>query len=171
MSDAALPRRTVGIDLHAGAVCVVAWRPARVEHLAAAGPAEALDAVLGLEPSAGTVTKAAVAGPEPAVAGLREALAARLGPAEVRRDGAGLLCDADPAETLRLWDPVAVLALVGVREVPEDRLGALVCALVARAVRAGLTAGPPLALGDRPQREGWVHLPVPGALDRLAELG
>jgi hypothetical protein len=50
----------------------------------------------------------------------------------------------------------------------DDVLDALVCALVARAVeRDGLVHPiPPEAEGDA-RREGWIHLPVDGALDRL----
>ena len=50
-----------------------------------------------------------------------------------------------------------------------DALDALVCALVARAVRLGLTGTPaPGAEIETARREGRIHTPSSGALERLA---
>lgn len=50
----------------------------------------------------------------------------------------------------------------------DDALDALIASLVARAAGRRLTTPPP-AGGDRDriEREGWIHLPEPGALERL----
>lgn len=51
----------------------------------------------------------------------------------------------------------------------DDALDALVCALVARAVRLGLTSAPaPGAELDTARREGWIHTPSADALGRLS---
>lgn len=44
-----------------------------------------------------------------------------------------------------------------------------VCALIARAVHLGLTAGPPEHLSIRAAAEGWIHLP--SSRDSLVKLG
>jgi hypothetical protein len=49
----------------------------------------------------------------------------------------------------------------------DDCLDALVCALVARAVQRGATTAPPPELAGDAAAEGWIHLPVDGALDLL----
>lgn len=49
----------------------------------------------------------------------------------------------------------------------DDCLDALMCALIARAVEVGQTAGPPPELVQEAVAEGWIRLPTPGALDRL----
>jgi hypothetical protein len=50
----------------------------------------------------------------------------------------------------------------------NDMLDALICALVARAAeRPGLVHPIPPEAEDDAQREGWIHLPIDGALDRL----
>jgi hypothetical protein len=51
----------------------------------------------------------------------------------------------------------------------DHALDALVCALVTRAVALGLTRPvPPAEDAARIAREGWIHLPLPGSLRRLA---
>jgi hypothetical protein len=47
-------------------------------------------------------------------------------------------------------------------------LDALVCSLIARARALGLTHAAPEQHRDQIAREGWIHLPVPGSLRRLA---
>lgn len=49
----------------------------------------------------------------------------------------------------------------------DDCLDALICALIARAVEAGVTTGPPVELAEEAAAEGWIRLPVPDALDAL----
>ena len=49
----------------------------------------------------------------------------------------------------------------------DDALDALVAALVARAVARGLTEGPGPADLEAARREGWIHVPLAGSLDRL----
>jgi predicted nuclease with RNAse H fold len=50
-----------------------------------------------------------------------------------------------------------------------DAFDALIAALIARAAAVGLTEPPPPALTRLAQVEGWIHLPVAGALGWLAE--
>jgi predicted RNase H-like nuclease len=50
----------------------------------------------------------------------------------------------------------------------DDAFDAVVCALIARAVHRGLTAGPPDHLSIRAAAEGWIHLP--SSRDSLAKL-
>lgn len=49
----------------------------------------------------------------------------------------------------------------------DDAFDAVIAALVARAVALGLTAGPPEKLREQASREGWIHLPRAGSLERL----
>ncbi len=49
----------------------------------------------------------------------------------------------------------------------DDAFDALVCALVARAAALGLTVPPESEDLESARREGWIHLPVEGALGRL----
>lgn len=116
---------------------------------------------------------------------------------DVARDGSGRIAEVYPAAALRRWDlahrryksgvgaaaerAAIVAGLLGRApwlrpgrrraelEADHDLLDALVSAVVARAVALGRTAGPPEALAERVAREGWIHLPEPGALDGLAE--
>jgi predicted nuclease with RNAse H fold len=53
-------------------------------------------------------------------------------------------------------------------EKSDDCLDALVASLVARATAVGLTLLPPRDRLDQVQREGWIHLPSPGSLERLS---
>lgn len=54
----------------------------------------------------------------------------------------------------------------------DDALDALIASLVARAAGLGLTTPPPAgAERGRIEREGWIHLPEPAALERLAASG
>ncbi len=50
----------------------------------------------------------------------------------------------------------------------DDCLDALVASLVARAAAVGLTQAPPSDRLAQVQREGWIHLPSVGSLDRLS---
>jgi hypothetical protein len=115
----------------------------------------------------------------------------------VDRSGAGRLVEVYPAAALRLWGFAAVgykrregrsglarlLAALRRRTgdwldldrparhlcgVSDDALDALVAALVARAAALGLCEPPPPEHAARAAREGWVALPSPDALDRLA---
>ena len=128
-------------------------------------------------------------------AGLLAALADAERP--VDRSGAGLLVEVYPAAALRIWGLAsrsykgtsnkAALGLL-VDELrtalpdfdwsghdtlcsqSDDALDAFVCALIARAVHLGLTAGPPDHLSIRAATEGWIHLPSSrGSLAKLAE--
>ncbi|MCK9248618.1 MAG: DUF429 domain-containing protein [Solirubrobacteraceae bacterium] len=49
----------------------------------------------------------------------------------------------------------------------DDALDALLCALVARAVERRLTPPIPSVLDGAARREGWIHVPFDGALERL----
>lgn len=115
----------------------------------------------------------------------------------VDRSGAGRLVETYPAAALRLWGlastgykrregRASLLALA--RELTrrtrswldfdaaarrrcrasDDALDAVVAALVARAAALGLCEGPPPHLAAIAAREGWIALPAPDALDRLA---
>lgn len=104
---------------------------------------------------------------------------------DVRRDGSGLVVETYPAAALRLWqlpsrgykgtagaavraglvaallDRLPGLDVAGHRDLlvaSDHALDALVCALLARAVRLGLTEAPSdsAAAGV----EGWIHLPT-----------
>lgn len=116
---------------------------------------------------------------------------------DVARDGSGRVAEVYPAAALRRWDLAHRRYKSGVgaageraaivdgllagapwlrpgrhrRDLEEhhDLLDALVGAVVARAVALGRTAGPPEELEARVAREGWIHLPAPGALEGLAE--
>jgi hypothetical protein len=50
----------------------------------------------------------------------------------------------------------------------DDHFDALIAALIARAVELGATHPPPDELAPDAAVEGWIHLPLPGALARLA---
>jgi hypothetical protein len=50
----------------------------------------------------------------------------------------------------------------------DDAFDALVAALVGRAALLGLTDPPPAELREQAAEEGWIHLPCPGSLPRLA---
>lgn len=50
----------------------------------------------------------------------------------------------------------------------DDAVDALVSSLVARAAACSLTSGAPAEHSGRARREGWIHLPTPDALARLA---
>lgn len=126
-------------------------------------------------------------------AGLLAALADAGRP--VDRSGVGLLVEVYPAAALRIWgltsrsykgtsNQAALGLLVDelrtalpdldwsghdtVCRQSDDALDAVVCALIARAVHLGLTAGPPDHLSIRAAREGWIHLP--SSRDSLAKL-
>jgi predicted RNase H-like nuclease len=126
-------------------------------------------------------------------AGLLAALADAGRP--VDRSGVGLLVEVYPAAALRIWGLAsrsykgtsnqAALGLLveGLRTAlpdldwsghdtvcrqSDDALDAVVCALIARAVHLGLTAGPPDHLSIRAATEGWIHLP--SSRDSLAKL-
>jgi Protein of unknown function (DUF429) len=123
------------------------------------------------------------------------ALLSRLG--DVDRTGAGRVVEVYPAAALRLWGFTAIgykrregraslttllaelrrrtrgwLDLDGAARrlcgTSDDALDALVAALVARAATLNLCAPPPPEHTARAAREGWVALPDPDALDRLA---
>jgi hypothetical protein len=51
----------------------------------------------------------------------------------------------------------------------DNALDALVACLVARAAACGLVDGIPSDLRERASREGWIALPAPESLDRLAQ--
>jgi predicted RNase H-like nuclease len=53
-------------------------------------------------------------------------------------------------------------------EASDHHLDALVCALIARAASVGLTILPNPEQRAPAQREGWIHLPLPNSLGRLA---
>jgi Protein of unknown function (DUF429) len=53
-------------------------------------------------------------------------------------------------------------------EKSDDCLDALVASLVARAAAVGLTKPPPRDRLAQAQREGWIHLPTAGSLERLS---
>jgi hypothetical protein len=57
----------------------------------------------------------------------------------------------------------------GMCETSDDCLDALVASLVARAAAVGLTQLPPRDRVDQVQREGWIHLPSAGSLERLSQ--
>lgn len=113
----------------------------------------------------------------------------------VDRSGAGVLVEVYPAAALRIWGLAsrsykgtknkAALGLLvdelqtalpdldwfghdAVCSQSDDALDAVVCALIARAVHLGLTAGPPDHLSTRATTEGWIHLP--SSRDSLAKL-
>lgn len=113
----------------------------------------------------------------------------------VDRSGVGLLAEVYPADALRIWglasrsykgisNKAALGLLVDelrtalpdldwsghdtVCSQSDDALDAVVCALIARAVHLGLTAGPPDHLSMRAATEGWIHLP--SSRDSLAKL-
>ena len=128
-------------------------------------------------------------------AGLLAALADAGRP--VDRGGLGLVVEVYPAAALKLWGLAsrsykgisnkAALGLLvdelrtalpdldwsgydAVCRQSDDALDAVVCALVARAVHLGLTAGPPDHLSIRAATEGWIHLPSNrDSLVKLAE--
>jgi hypothetical protein len=50
----------------------------------------------------------------------------------------------------------------------DDHFDALIAALIARAVELGATHPPPAELAADAAVEGWIHLPLPDALERLA---
>jgi hypothetical protein len=50
----------------------------------------------------------------------------------------------------------------------DHLLDALVAALVTRTTALGLTERPPPQLVEQARREGWIHVPVSGSLQRLA---
>lgn len=52
----------------------------------------------------------------------------------------------------------------------DDAFDALVCALVARAAALALTTRPEPEQLAAARVEGWIHLPVPGSLERLVDL-
>lgn len=56
----------------------------------------------------------------------------------------------------------------GMCEKSDDCLDALVASLVARAAAVALTQLPSRDRLDQVRREGWIHLPSPGSLDRLS---
>jgi predicted nuclease with RNAse H fold len=116
----------------------------------------------------------------------------------IDRAGDGRLVETYPAAALRLWGFAAtgykrragrpslarLLAELarrthrwldldsGVRRLcgaSDDALDALVAALVARAAALGLCERPPAEHAAAAAREGWIGLPAPEALDRLAE--
>lgn len=115
----------------------------------------------------------------------------------VDRSGAGRLVETYPAAALRLWGfastgykrrkgRASLVALARELErrtrgwfdrdaaarrlcrASDDALDAVVAALVARAAALGLCQGPPPHLAATAAREGWIALPAPDALDRLA---
>jgi hypothetical protein len=49
----------------------------------------------------------------------------------------------------------------------DDRLDAVVCALVARAAERGKTVPPTDEQSRLARIEGWIHLPEPGSLSEL----
>jgi hypothetical protein len=51
----------------------------------------------------------------------------------------------------------------------DDSFDALICALVARASAIGQTEPVPKSIEDRVRAEGWIALPLPRSLDKLAE--
>ena len=109
---------------------------------------------------------------------------------DVRRDGAGRVCEVYPAAALRLWglasrgykghgNPAAraerarILAgleallprlepgrFAALCERDDNALDALVAALVAREVARGRSAPPDPSARDLARREGWIHLPL-----------
>jgi Protein of unknown function (DUF429) len=66
------------------------------------------------------------------------------------------------------WLEVSEQAL-GMCEKSDDCLDALVASLVARAAAVGLTLLPPRGRLEQAQREGWIHLPSAGSLERLSQ--
>ena len=66
------------------------------------------------------------------------------------------------------WLEVSERAL-GLCEQSDDCLDALVASLVARAAGLGLTQPPPRDRLDQIQREGWIHVPSAGSLERLSQ--
>ncbi len=126
-------------------------------------------------------------------AGLLAALADAGQP--VDRTGSGLLVEVYPAAALSLWGlasrsykgssnrpalgllvdelqtALPSLAWQGYERLcrqSDDAFDAVVCALLARAVHLGLTAGPPGPLMERAASEGWIHLPHPASLRSLS---
>jgi hypothetical protein len=71
-------------------------------------------------------------------------------------------------EATRDWLEISNQA-VGMCEKSDDCLDALVAALVARAAAVGLTLLPPRDRLEQVQREGWIHLPSAGSLERLSQ--
>jgi hypothetical protein len=71
-------------------------------------------------------------------------------------------------EATRDWLEMSEQA-VGICEKSDDCLDALVASLVARAAGVGLTELPPGDRLEQVQREGWIHLPSAGSLDRLSQ--
>ncbi len=113
------------------------------------------------------------------------------------RAGGGKVCEVYPAAALEQWGlpssrykkrkgackRIELVGLLGERtsrwlgmtssqweECQEDDnlLDALVAALVTRAAACGLTYPVPNELTDLAAREGWMALPLPGSLERLA---
>jgi predicted nuclease with RNAse H fold len=124
------------------------------------------------------------------------ALLTRLG--VTARDGSEVIVEVYPAAALRAWEFDAhgykldagagkrQLLVDGIRErttrwlsVPtafhalcaasDHAFDALLCALVARACALGMTEPPPPEAQQAAVREGWIHVPVSGSFDALAE--
>jgi predicted nuclease with RNAse H fold len=73
----------------------------------------------------------------------------------------------DLAERTREWLDLSA-SVYAACETSDDVLDAVVAALVARAAAVGLCESIPVALHERARREGWIALPTPGSLARLA---
>ncbi|WP_020573141.1 DUF429 domain-containing protein [Actinopolymorpha alba] len=102
----------------------------------------------------------------------------------IDRAGAGAFIEVYPAATRRRWGLGAVRSLPdleaaapwlrmgeeasAVYAVHEHAFDALIASLAARSAALGLTTPPPAELGDQARVEGWIHLPEPDALGRLA---
>lgn len=71
-------------------------------------------------------------------------------------------------EATRDWLEVSE-ETVGLCEKSDDCLDALVASLIARAAAIGLSQHPPRDRLDQVQREGWIHLPIAGSLERLSQ--
>jgi hypothetical protein len=121
-------------------------------------------------------------------------VAARRGAALDRSGCTGRVLEAYPAAAVQVWDlelpayrnrparaqaeavaagceQIAARAgfpISGVEGARTDhQLDALLCALVARAARLGMTVPPPSELRQSATLEGWIHVPIEGALPRL----
>jgi predicted nuclease with RNAse H fold len=120
--------------------------------------------------------------------------AARRGAVLDRTGITGRALEAYPAAAVQVWDlrlpayrnqPVAAQAdavaacceqvaaragfpITGLEAARTDhQLDALLCALVARAARLGMTVPPPAGLQQVAALEGWIHVPVEDSLPRL----
>jgi predicted nuclease with RNAse H fold len=58
--------------------------------------------------------------------------------------------------------------VIALCEKSDDALDALIASLIARCAALGLTVPPQDDRRDQARREGWIHLPLPGSLSRLA---